>query len=135
VYQDNEERILRGCECGNRLFLYFRKLSSEEAAQLKEKKTRSVRSRRFAEIIREAEAKRRRGLERLREKVSRKPAQKGEDIWNIKVRDGVYEIDIASLMKKEPIIVAGEEGEYLVSLSSAFESQKNLRKYTELLRK
>jgi hypothetical protein len=38
-------------------------------------------------------------------------------------------------MKKEPIIVAGEEGEYLVSLSSAFESRKNLKKYTELLRK
>ena len=114
------------------MFLYFRKLSSSEATQLKEKKFRRVASKRFAEIIREAEKKRRSGWQKLRERVSGKP--KG-DIWNIKVKDGVYEIDIASLMMKEPIIVAGEDGEYLVSLSSAFESSKNLKKYTELLRK
>jgi len=123
---------LRGCECGNRMFLYFRKLTSDEAAQLREKKLRSVASRKFARIISEAEKKRREGMQKLRERVSGKPR---EDIWNIKVKDGVYEIDVSSLMKKEPIIVAGEEGEYLVSLSSAFETRRNLKKYTELLRK
>ena len=47
---------------------------------------------------------------------------KGNDIWNIKVKgDGVFEIDISSLMMKEPVIVAGEEGRYLVSLPSIFE--------------
>jgi predicted nucleic acid-binding Zn-ribbon protein len=115
------------------MFLYFRKLSSSEATQLKEKKLRRVASKRFAEIIREAEEKRKSGWQKLKAKMSRKP--KEEDIWNIKVKDGVYEIDVASLMMKEPIIVAGEDGEYLVSLSSAFESSKNLKKYTELLRK
>lgn len=115
------------------MFLYFRKLSSSEAAHLKGKKLRRVASKRFAEIIREAEAKRRRWQDRLRDRISGKP--RGEDIWNIRVEDGVYEIDIASLMMKEPIIVAGEEGEYLVSLSSAFETTRNVKKYTELLKK
>lgn len=114
------------------MFLYFRKLSSGEAAQLRDKKVKRVASQRFADIIREAEEKRRSGWQRLKAKVTRKPK---EDIWNIRVKDGVYEIDIASLMMREPIIVAGEEGEYLVSLSSAFESQKSVKKYTELLKK
>jgi len=61
---------------------------------------------------------------------------KGDEIWNIRVMDGVYEIDVASLMMKEPIIVAGEEGEYVVSLSSAFEKKSTgLRKYVEFLRR
>ncbi len=115
------------------MFLYFRKLSSSESARLENKKLRRVASKRFAKIIREAEAKRRRWRDRLRDRISGKP--RGEDIWNIRVEDGVYEIDIASLMMKEPIIVAGEDGEYLVSLSSAFETSRNVKKYTELLRK
>ena len=41
------------------------------------------------------------------------------------VGDGIYKIDVESLMKKEPIIVSGEEGRYIVSITSIF---KNLRK-------
>jgi predicted nucleic acid-binding Zn-ribbon protein len=50
------------------------------------------------------------------------------DIWNIRVKDGVYDIDIESLLKEEPVIVAGEEGRYLLSLSSVFRDRKKERK-------
>ncbi len=53
------------------------------------------------------------------------------DIWNIKVKDGVYDIDIASLMKSEPVIVAGDEGRYILSLSSAFKGKGKLVKKTK----
>lgn len=46
------------------------------------------------------------------------------DIWNIKVKNGVYDIDLASLMKDEPVIVAGDEGRYILSLSSAFRGKR-----------
>jgi len=46
------------------------------------------------------------------------------DIWNIKVKNGVYDIDIASLMKDEPVIVAGDEGRYILSLSSVFKGKR-----------
>ncbi len=50
---------------------------------------------------------------------------KGDDIWNIKVKDnGVFEIDISALMMKEPVIVAGAKGRYLVSLPSIFSGLK-----------
>ncbi len=59
--------------------------------------------------------------------------EKLPDIWNIKAGDGVYELDIASLMMKEPVIVRGEEGRYLLSLSSAFKEsgKRKTVKYTK----
>jgi predicted nucleic acid-binding Zn-ribbon protein len=50
------------------------------------------------------------------------------DIWNIRAKEGVYEIDIASLMAREPVIVAGEEGRYLLSLSSIFGKTEKKKK-------
>ena len=113
VYQEGDERVLQGCECGNRLFIYFRKLSSQEAEEAKKKGAKKSSSKELREIVK--------GIE--------------EDIWNIKVKNGVYQIDVASLMSREPIIVEGDEGEYLVSLSSLFEDKKGIRKYLEFLRR
>jgi predicted nucleic acid-binding Zn-ribbon protein len=108
VYEEGSEVIFTGCECGNRLFFYFRKVSEEEAGKLAEEGTKEIQES-ASELI---------GI-----KDGEPVLDKGADIWNIKVKDGVYEIDIASLMSGEPIIVAGEEGRYLVSLSSAFKKR------------
>ncbi len=111
VYEEGSDVILKGCECGNRLFLYFRKLSDREADRL-EKKTKDTA-----------------GLKGLVDISKGEPhLKKGNDVWNIRVKDGVYEIDVASLMLNEPVIVAGEEGRYLVSLSSAFKQKKELKR-------
>ena len=96
---------MKGCECGNRFFFYFRKISDKEASELKSKNA-----------VKEFEGR-------------------GGDIWNIRVKDGVYNIDIASLMKEEPIIVAGDEGRYLLSLSSAFRDKKKETKLLKRIRK
>ncbi len=104
VYEDGSENILKGCTCGNRYFLYFRKITDQEAEELK---------------------------------IKKKVREVGEDekgIWNVKVRDGTYEIDVGSLMMQEPVIVAGEEGRYLLSLSSAFKSKKT-KKYVDRVKK
>jgi predicted nucleic acid-binding Zn-ribbon protein len=109
VYQEGSDAIFKGCEvCGNRLFFYFRKVSDEEAAELTKTGTKEIQESASALL----------GI-----KDGEPVVDKGSDIWNIKVKDGVYEIDIASLMGGEPIIVAGEEGRYLVSLSSVFKKK------------
>lgn len=107
VYEEGSDAILDGCECGNRLFFYFRKISDEEASKLKsEHDLQEVESLKTVIGIKDGEPM----------------IDKGDDIWNIKVKgDGVFEIDISSLMMKEPVIVAGDEGRYLVSLPSIFE--------------
>lgn len=104
VYEDGSEEILKGCKCGNRYFLYSKKITDQEAEELKTKNH-----------VREV----------------------GEDekgIWNIKVKDGMYELDVDSLMKQEPIIVVGEEGRYILSLSSAFKGKKK-HKYVDKLKR
>jgi len=117
IYKEGDERVLKGCECGNSMFLYFRKLTHKEADEIKKnRKAKEVKSERLSRAIKEIEGNK-------------------SDIWNIKVKDGLYEIDVASLMSKEPIIVEGDEGEYIVSLSSLFEEKKGLRKYIDLIRK
>ncbi len=108
VYEEGSEAILKGCECGNRLFFYFRKISDDEAKDLAEKGAEDL----------EKSANKIIGI-----KDGEPVLDKGADIWNIKVKDGVYDIDISSLLSGEPIIVAGEEGRYLVSLSSVFKKR------------
>jgi|Deesub1362A_J573_1020465.scaffolds.fasta_scaffold00051_147 hypothetical protein len=103
TYEEGSEALLKGCSCGNRYFLYYRRITDKEAEEFKTK-------------------------EQIKEIT-------GKDIWNIKVKNGVYEIDIASLMKQEPIIVAGEEGRYLLSLSSVFKEKKKKIKYPERIKK
>jgi predicted nucleic acid-binding Zn-ribbon protein len=105
VYQEGSDVIFTGCECGNRLFFYFRKVTEEEAENLVREGTKEIQESAGALI----------GI-----KDGEPMVDKGSDIWNIRVKNDVYEIDIASLMGGEPIIVAGEEGRYLVGLSSAF---------------
>ena len=61
-----------------------------------------------------------------------KEGEKG--VGNIKVKDGIYEIDVGSLMMQEPVIIAGEEGRYLLSLPSAFKSKKQ-KKYIDRVKK
>jgi len=51
------------------------------------------------------------------------------------VKEGVYEIDIKSLMMEEPVIVAGDEGRYLLSLSSVFRDKKKESKLIKKLRR
>jgi hypothetical protein len=118
VYPKGSKEVLEGCECGNRLFMFFRKISDEEAEALKGKDTK--------EIINQ----------KLVEKLQKKP-RTDQEIWNIKAEDGVYEIDLASLMMKEPVIVAGDDGRYILSLSSAFKSEGKDKqvKYTKRRKK
>jgi predicted nucleic acid-binding Zn-ribbon protein len=113
MYQDGSEELLKGCECGNRLFLYIRKITREEAEDI------------GAREIKSSPTGEDKGGVNDREK----------DIWNVKVEDGVFQIDIASLMAKEPIVLAGEEGRYLVSLSSVFGTKGKKIKYLDRIKR
>ncbi len=108
TYKDGSEEILKGCNCGNRLFFYLRKITEEEAAELGAKEIKISGS------------------------IEGKEGEEGDgDIWNVKVEDGVFEIDVASLMAKEPVVLAGEEGRYLLSLSSIFGEKGKRTKYLD----
>lgn len=113
TYEDGSEELLKGCKCGNHLFFYIRKITEEEAKELS------------AKIIKSSAAE-----------ASEEGDKDDKDrIWNVKVEDGVFQIDIASLMAKEPVVLAGEEGRYLVSLSSVFGSKDKKTKYLDRVKR
>ncbi len=108
IYDEGAEEIIkRGCECGNRFFFYFRKVEENKDKDFVKKVT--------SRIVEVKKAK-----EFLEKELTDEEIEK---LWNIKVEDGVYEIDLASLLNKEPIIVAGDDGTFLLSISSIFESK------------
>lgn len=121
IYTEKDEKILRGCDCGNRMFLYYRKLGKGEAKKL-EKGARKVKSRALSKMVKDIE-------------VGGEKSQTLPELGNIKVSEGIYSIDVASLMSGEPVIVEGSEGEYLLSLSSLFEEKSTQKKYMDILRK
>ncbi len=113
TYDDGSEELLKGCKCGNHLFLYIRKITEEEAEELDAKVIKST-----PEVAEKGEAE-----------------EEKDRIWNVKVEDGVFKIDVASLMAKEPVVLVGEEGRYLVSLSSLFGAKGKKTKYLDRVKR
>ncbi|MFV2041330.1 MAG: Zn-ribbon containing protein, partial [Candidatus Hydrothermarchaeales archaeon] len=70
VYQEGSDAILTGCECGNRMFFYFRRVTDEEVGELTEKGAKEI-SESAGTLI---------GI-----KDGEPVLDKGSDIWNIKV--------------------------------------------------
>jgi len=104
LYEEGSDAIFKGCECGNKLFFYYKKITDDEAEKLKKEGASEI-EREVEEIL----------------GVKKEEKDEGEsNIWNIKVEEGVFKIDVASLMQGRPIIATGEEGRYLISLASAF---------------
>ncbi len=121
IYEEGAEEIIKvGCKCGNRFFFYFRRVEEKGEKELVKK---AFESKKVVEV--------KRAKEFLEKELTN---EKIEKLWNIRVKDGVYEIDLASLLKKEPIVVAGDDGTFLLSISSIFESKLGKgRKYIERL--
>ncbi len=110
IYEEGDERILRGCPvCGSVFFLYIKSENDLKVAE---------------EIERELE-KKDTSLERELEKkieVEKRKVKKKFGIETIRIsREGVYEINLEALMKSKPIIVLEKGKVYFVHLPSLFE--------------
>lgn len=113
LYPDGAQEILKGCNCGARLFFYIKKkhieegkeiinnLSSEEKVQIETD---------VAEIM------------AIKNDEDRPVVL---DIEAIRVlQPGKYELDLVHLFKKDPLIVKLEEGKYMIDLGQLFSKDK-----------
>ena len=102
VYDNSSNAILKGCECGKKLFLFVKKIpeEKEEIEISKEKK----------ELI----------LKELESVAGTKDPTKPIilKLENVKVlAPGKYEIDVNQLMKREkPVIYKVQDGTYVLDL-------------------
>ncbi|MFH8080401.1 MAG: Zn-ribbon containing protein [Candidatus Aenigmatarchaeota archaeon] len=108
VYDDNDPQIINGCTCGS-IFFFF----------IKDK----VESKKLEEIEKTLNLQRT-TLEAELEKEFIKVAT-GENNFGIETiknpKDGVYEINIDALMKRQPLIILRQGKTYLIHLPSVFE--------------
>lgn len=111
-YNDGAVEILKGCDCGGRLFFYIKKQKMEEAK--KEVEDLQLSNEQKLQIE-----------EDVREMLGDKLEEDNTvvlDIESVRVlKPGKYELDLVQLFKGEPVVYKLEEGKYMVDLRETFE--------------
>ena len=109
MYPDGAQEILKGCNCGARLFFYIKKKHVQEGKELISNLTPDEKK-------------------HIEEDISEILNIKSEpdrpvilDVESIRVlKPGKYELDLVHLFKKDPLIIKLEEGKYMIDLGQAF---------------
>lgn len=114
MYPDGAAEILRGCQCGARLFFYIKKKHLEEGQELINNLSIEEKQH-IEEDISE--------ILHIKHEDPDRPVVL--DIEAIRVmKPGTYELDLVHLFKKDPLIIKLEEGKYMIDLAQAFKKKK-----------
>ncbi len=113
MHLDGAAEILRGCQCGGKLFFYIKKEKIEQAKQ--EVESLNLTSEQKLQIE-----------EDVFELTGRKPDEDQPvvlDFESIRVlQPGKYELDLVQLFQGEPLIYKLDEGKYVVDVVQSFEA-------------
>ena len=115
-YEDGSQELLKGCNCGGRLFFFIKKEKLEDMKKITEevnltKKDKEQIEQDVFDLV---------GSEIDRDQ----PVIL--DLEAIRVlRPGKYELDLVHLFKGEPLIFKVEEGKYMIDLVQSFARFKN----------
>lgn len=110
-YDDGDERIIKGCDCGGKLFFYIKKEKLEEAKKEASKVKLSEKEKKQIE----------KDVYELIGSEINKDLPVVLDLEAIKVlKPGKYELDLVHLFKGEPLIFRLEEGKYMIDLAESF---------------
>lgn len=114
LYPDGAQEILKGCQCGARLFFYIKKKHIEEGKELINNLTVEEKKQIETDIAE---------IMTIKEEDPDKPVIL--DIEAIRVlQPGKYELDLVHLFKKDPLIIKLEEGKYMIDLGQLFAKGK-----------
>ncbi|MEW5955271.1 MAG: Zn-ribbon containing protein [Candidatus Micrarchaeota archaeon] len=105
AFPDASQELIKGCECGSRIFLYLRNGQPAPAVEGEDLKW-------LEEEL----------LELSREKpVSIEP----DAVENIRMLgQGTYELNVGAIMKGEPIVIKAHNGVYFIKMPAAKTGQK-----------
>jgi len=111
IHQDGASQILKGCNCGGRLFFYIKKERLEEAKKITEGVNLS---------LKEKEQIEKDVFDLVGSDIDKdKPVVL--DLEAIRVLEpGKYELDLVHLFKGEPLIFKLEEGKYMIDIVESF---------------
>jgi uncharacterized protein len=110
LYPDGAQEILKGCNCGARLFFFVRKSQIEEGKKILTKLSQEEKIQIEEDIAEIANIK----------VNPDKPVIL--DLETIRVlKPGKYELDLVHLFKNDPLVFKLEDGKYMIDLPQAFE--------------
>lgn len=114
MYDDGAQEILKGCECGAKLFFYIRK-DQVDKAKKQVKKLSEEDKEQIEEDVHDIIGK---GIEDDRPVVL--------DFESISIlKPGSYELDLVNLFQAdEPLIYRLEDGKYMIDLPESFKKMK-----------
>ena len=109
LYADGAKEILKGCQCGARLFFYIKKQAISQGK----------------ELINNLSDDDKQHIETdVKEILSIKDEPDMPVILDVEsiriIKPGTYELDLVHLFKKDPLIFKLEEGKYIIDLPQAF---------------
>ncbi|MCX8179234.1 MAG: Zn-ribbon domain-containing protein [Candidatus Aenigmarchaeota archaeon] len=112
IYEDNDPQIINGCSCGSVFFFFIKdKLQTDRLEEiekiLKTQKT-SLENELEKEFIKVATGENNFGIETIKNPL-----------------EGVYEINLDALMKREPLVILKQGKTYLIHLPSVFEKVRS----------
>ena len=109
-YEDGSSVILKGCDCGGRLFFFIKKEKMEDAKKL----TEQVQLSQEQKLQMESDV-----FELMGHEPSDEPVVL--DLEAIRVtQPGKYELDLVHLFQGEPLVFKLEEGKYIVDIVESF---------------
>ena len=113
LYADGAQEILKGCDCGARLFFYVKKKHLEESKSFITNLTDKDKKQMESDVVEISNIK----VDEKRPVIL--------DFESIRVlKPGKYELDLISLFKNDPLVFRLAEGKYLIDLPQAFKRDK-----------
>jgi len=114
-YEDGSTQILKGCNCGGKLFFFIKQEKLDEVKKMQDEIKLS--SQEKEQIEKDV-------FELVGSEID-KDHPVVLDIEAIKVlRPGKYEVDLVHLFKNEPLIFKLEDGKYMIDIVDSFEKFK-----------
>ena len=112
LYEDGSQQILKGCECGAKLFFYLKKQNIDAGKELISN---------FSEEEKQQIEQDVREVLHIKEELDNPVIL---DLESIRVLEpGKYELDLVHLFKKDPLIIKLEEGKYMIDLPQVFKKE------------
>ena len=115
IYESNAKELFEGCPCGSRLFLFLRdKPGRTEAEAVKELRTKKVKDSDLQWLDKE-----------FGDKMAGDKGIIHLDIENMRrLEEGKFTLDIASLMKGNPIVIKADDGVYYIDIPYSMKPKK-----------
>ena len=113
LYEDGDSTLLKGCECGAKLFFFIKKDKLKQVQEATDNLT----------------TKEKQQIEKDVFDLVGSEVDKNDpvvlDLESIRIlKPGKYELDLVQLFKKEPLIFKVGEGKYMIDLIASFAGLK-----------